>query len=112
MLFVLFMKWGEIVSMKTSNYIVSRTDGIVFFVKLGDECLGVVFGEHAVQFVVEAGFAGVLGPGGEFLAGDAEFVTEALAVTPFQVGLTFEVVDEGEVGFGVVEPVFVVGVAL
>jgi hypothetical protein len=33
-------------------------------------------------------------------------------ISTLEVGLVFEVVDEGEVGFGVVEPILVIGVAL
>ena len=46
------------------------------------------------------------------MAGDAEFFADAFAITAFKVGLVFEVVDEGEVDFGVVEPGGVVGVAV
>jgi hypothetical protein len=69
------------------------------------------FGEHAVEFVVEAGFASVLGPGGEFLAGDPELCADTLPISALEVGVVFEVVDELEVGFGVVEPGGIVGVA-
>jgi len=80
--------------------------------KLGDGGMSLGFGEHAVEFVVEAGFAGVLGPGGEFLAGDTKLFSYVFSVAALEVGFALEVCDEGKVGFGVVEPGCVVGVAL
>ena len=79
--------------------------------ELGDLFVGLGFGEDAFEFVVEAGFAGVLDPGGEFLAGDPEFLSYAFAIAALEVGVVFEVVDEVEVGFGIFEQLGVVGVA-
>jgi len=78
---------------------------------LTDFFVGLGLREHAFQFVVEAGVAGVLGPGGEFLSGDAEFLADGLAVAALEVGLVFEILGEVEMGFGIVDPVVVVGIA-
>jgi hypothetical protein len=113
--FVVVWGCGEflcgVVGFQACYDIISRGDAVVFFVELTDSFIGLGFREHAVEFVVEAGFAGVLGPGGEFLAGDTEFVADAFAVAALEVGLVFEVVDEAEVGFGIVEELGIVGVA-
>ena len=57
--------------------------------ELGDLFVGLGFGEHAFEFVVEAGFAGVLGPGGEFLAGNTEFLADVFSVAVLEVGFVF-----------------------
>ena len=51
-LFALFMEWGEIVGEQTIFYIFSRAEIIVFCMELGDDGVGVGFGEHALEFIV------------------------------------------------------------
>ena len=96
-LFTLFEEWSKKIGLETRRDIIGGTEPVVFVMELADECVSLGFGEHTVEFVVEAGLAGVLGPGGEFLAGDTEFLTDAFAVAAFEVGFAFEELDEGEV---------------
>jgi hypothetical protein len=93
-MFSLFVEWSQIVGFQTGEDVVCGVEVVVVGVELGDYGVGVGFGEHAVEFVVEAGLAGVLSPGGEFLAGDAEFGGDGLAVAALEVGFACEVLDE------------------
>jgi hypothetical protein len=86
--------WCGVVGGESLEDIVGGAEVVVVFVELSDFLVGVGFGEHTVEFVVEAGLAGVLSPGGEFLVGDAEFGGDGLAVAALEVGLVFEAVDE------------------
>lgn len=74
---------GGVVGFQACDNIICRENTVVVFVKLTDFFVSLGLREHSFEFVVEAGCAGVLGPGGEFLAGDAEFVSDTLAVATF-----------------------------
>jgi hypothetical protein len=45
------------------------------------------------------------------LTGDSELFSDTLSISTLEVGVVFEVVDEAEVGFGILEELGVVGVA-
>ena len=66
--FCTLMEWCEVIGVKSVVDIIGGGDAEVLFMEFQDLCLGLGCREHAVDFVVEARLAGVLGPGGEFLA--------------------------------------------